>query len=87
MHRPEEFQQPHVALRNIPYLWADASTRDKLSEGGVLGSGRILWTQNACGSRTRSGDAIAFVDGIGTIFVDSRWLTKTKIVAGQAIPS
>ena len=75
MSRPQAFQQSHVALRNLPYAYADGSLSEPSDLGGVLGSGQIVWTEQAFASRVRPSSAVGFVEGIGMVHVDPRWLT------------
>ncbi len=75
MPPPQTFRQPHVALRNLPYDSAEAAFPEAFSLGGVLGSGQVVWTEQAYASRTRPQSTLAFVEGIGMVLVDPYWLT------------
>ncbi len=73
MNKPVAFRQPYVAARNMPYLFGAPSTQPY---GGVLSKGQIVWMDDA--SSVRLNPAPAFVDGIGLILVDPRWLLNDQ---------
>jgi hypothetical protein len=68
MLKPENFKKAHVSIRNLPYQMFTEH-----SEGGVLGRGRVIWTRDQFGAK-RPHSAMAYVEEIGTILVDPRWL-------------
>lgn len=78
MLRPQVFQQANVAVRNLPYTVLEESLRDSIDTGGVLGSGQLVWTEMSFTASPRPHSAIGFVDGIGMILVDPRWLTAPR---------
>ncbi len=78
MLKPQVFQQANVAFRNIPYTVLEGSLRDSIDTGGVLGSGQVVWTENSMKALPRPHSARAFVDGIGMVMVDPRWLTTPR---------
>ena len=69
MVKPETFQTPLITLRNTPY---DMLTGH--SEGGVLGRGRVIWTPDPSVPSKRPRSTTAFVEEIGTVIIDGRWL-------------
>ncbi len=75
MPPPQTFQQSHVALQNLPYAYAENTSTEAFPFGGVLGLGQVVWTEQAYASRIRPKSALAFVEGIGMVHVDPRWLT------------
>ena len=74
MFRPETFQQPYVALRNIPYVYGDSSSGQESPSGGVLGAGQTVWTKEF--KLKKSCSATAFVEGVGIVSLDPRWLVR-----------
>lgn len=78
MLKPQVFQQANVAVRNLPYTVLEESLRDSIDTGGVLGSGQLVWTESLLPARPRPHSAIGFVDGIGMIRVDPRWLSAPR---------
>ena len=78
MHKPQVFQQANIAVRNLPYTVLEDSLRDSVDTGGVLGSGQLVWTESSLTARPHPHSAIGFVDGIGMIRVDPRWLSAPR---------
>lgn len=78
MLKPQVFQQAHIAVHNLPYTVLEGSLRDSTDTGGVLGSGQLVWTESLFASRPRPHSAIAYVDGIGMVRVDPRWLSAPR---------
>ena len=76
MFKPEAFQQPYVALRNIPYQCGDPSAKGATPSGGVLGRGQTVWTKENYELKTYPRTTTAFVDDIGIISLDPRWLVR-----------
>ena len=78
MLKPQVFQQANVALRNLPYTVLEGSFRDPIDTGGVLGSGQLVWTESSFPAQPRPHIARAYVDGIGMVMVDPRWLSAPR---------
>lgn len=78
MLKPQGFQQENVAIMNLPYIAMEDSLRESLDAGGVLGSGQIVWTETAFVTRPRPHSAMAYIDGIGVVRIDPRWLTPPR---------
>ena len=78
MLKPQVFQQANVAVRNLPYTVLEESLRDSVDTGGVLGSGQLVWTEDSFAVRPRPHSARAYVDGIGMVMVDPRWLAAPQ---------
>lgn len=78
MLKPQVFQQANVAFRNMPYTVLEGSLSDSIDSGGVLGSGQLVWTEDCLPAIARPHSARAFVDGIGMVMVDPRWLTAQR---------
>ncbi len=78
MLKPQLFQKQHIATRNLPYIVMEDSLREAIDAGGVLGSGQVVWTETAFPARPRPHTAMAFVDGIGMVRVDPRWLASSR---------
>lgn len=79
MLKPDAFQQPFVALRNIPYLYGDPSNRDHL-QGGVLRQGQTVWTKLTAVPERHVRAAAAFVEGVGVVSLDPHWLIPAAIL-------
>ena len=71
MVKPETFQKPCVALRHVPYLFEENSPT-----GGVLGRGQTVWVQNDCDPQKAPHAARAFVENVGVVSLDPRWLVS-----------
>jgi hypothetical protein len=82
MFRPDVFKQPYCAIRAVPYLCGDGSAQD--SSGGVLGRGQTVWTKEAYESKGYPASAVAFVDGVGIVSLDTRWLVRADIISTAA---
>ena len=81
MLRPDAFQRPHIALGNLPYQVVTESSTPSLPEGGVLKTGRVVWTRELL-TRARHRQALAFIEDIGTVLLDSRWLKTADLAEG-----
>lgn len=81
MNKPHAFQQPYVAAQNIPYLCAASFSQASSCSGGVLSRGQVVWLSNSNNLSVRSHDAPAFVDGIGLVSLDPRWLVSSQMKA------
>ena len=86
MVKPAIFQQPYVTARNMPYVYTDESVSNQFALEGVLCSGQIVWIGEADTSRARPRSAVGFVDGIGIVVVDPRWLTRAQAPVTQSTP-
>jgi hypothetical protein len=75
MTRPATFQNPHIALQNLPYSSVNGSASEAPTLGGVLCCGQIVWTAEPFTMSQRPRSALAFVEGIGTVRIDPRWIT------------
>ena len=69
MLKPETFRTAHVTLHHMPYQMLAGHT-----EGGVLSRGRIIWTRDHAAASRPAHSTMAFVEEIGTVLIDSRWL-------------
>ncbi len=78
MVKPAIFQQPYVTARNVTYAYTDESVANQPSLEGVLGSGQVVWVRETYAPRARPRSAVGFVDGIGIVVVDPRWLTRAQ---------
>lgn len=83
MLKPHVFQQPCVATRNLPYINLDGPLNAGFSNGGVIGTGQVVWLEESTARKIGSTAANAFVEGIGVVSIDARWLTKTEIETAQ----
>ncbi len=81
MLRPDVYRQPHVALQHIPYICGGGSTIRDSSSGGVLGRGQTVWTSDNCQSKTYQSLTSAFVEGIGIVSLDPRWLVRADVLS------
>ena len=83
MNRPQEFQAVCRAVQNMPYRFASGSSDDAADSGGVLGKGQLVWTCRRENTTGRPTSITAFVDDLGLISLDSRWLTSEAIPLRQ----
>ena len=83
MQRPDSFQLPYVVMRNLPYRSIQDSFEAEQRDGGVLRTGETVWTVEdyRLGRCPRS--ATAFVDGVGVVALDPRWLAQANILAAE----
>ena len=79
MNKPVAFRQPYVAARNMPHLFGDHPIQ---TYGGVLSRGQIIWMDDACSAGPNP--APAFVDGMGLISIDPRWLLTQQSKAASS---
>lgn len=75
MQKPEKFEKPYRTWCSIPYTMMLETSFQPTSNGGVLDAGQLLWTRQTLPSPSSARVALAFVDGIGTVLIDPRWLT------------
>jgi hypothetical protein len=80
MTRPQEFQKAYRATRNTPYLRGSPLA---LASGGVLAQGKLVWLQSTFSAETRPISISAFVDDIGIITLDPRWLAIANLTNGE----
>ncbi len=78
MLKPQGFQQENIAVRNLPYIAMEDNLRESQDAGGVLGSGQIVWTEAALATRPLPHSAMAYIEGIGVVRIDPRWLTPPR---------
>jgi hypothetical protein len=74
MTKPSEFREVYIATQNIPYL---RESPQELVSGGVLAKGQLVWVQTIFDAEERP-TISAFVDDVGVISLDARWLTAAK---------
>ena len=76
--KPQDYAETCSIVGNLPYQCEDGLMGAPMA-GGVLAKGGRVWVQRfhhgkkSCGS-TRC--VFAYVDGIGMVSVDSRWLVR-----------
>ena len=80
MTKPNEFREVYLAIQNIPYL---RESHQDLASGGVLARGQLVWVQTTNDAEERSNSISAFVDDIGIISLDPRWLAVAKFTDGE----
>lgn len=79
MMKPETYGETCVIVRNLPYECED-DRRGPSTAGGVLGKGSVVWVERRDGNRngsvssSRTGSVTAYVEGIGVVSVDPRYL-------------
>ena len=76
MNRPQEFQAACRAAQNMPYRFVSGFFDDTADSGGVLSKGQLVWTCREENRTRRTISIKAFVDDLGVISLDSRWLTE-----------
>ena len=80
MTKPNEFREVYLAIQNIPYL---RESPQDLASGGVLAKGQLVWVQTTDDAEERPNSISAFVDDIGIISLDPRWLAVAKFTEGE----
>lgn len=82
--RPEGFTRPCRTSNITPYQIithpADIPERGS-SNGGVFHRGQIVWTQSSEASQTLAHTTAGFVDGLGYVLLDPRYLKEAEIVS------
>ena len=76
MLRPEVYSQSYVAIRPTPYLCGETASPG--SPGGVLRRGQTVWTRET--PKGYPGSAPVYVDGIGIVSLDTRWLVRADVL-------
>jgi hypothetical protein len=74
MDKPQTFRKQYITRQNLPYVFGETASVPRSLYCGVLGRGQIVWMDEVAHSGRRPIPASAFVDGIGLISVDARWL-------------
>ena len=69
--RPSSFRIPYIASRHLPYCRTNINGVDASVDGGVLKENQIIWLSSDRDDRVI---VSAFVDHIGEISVDARFL-------------
>ena len=77
MTKPDKFREGYIAIQNIPYL---RKSPQNLVSGGVLCKGQLVWVQTMFEMEERPNSISAFVDDIGIILLDPRWLAIAKSI-------
>ena len=77
--KPSEYKQPFALMQATPYEITDPLNKELLPGSGVLGVGQILWLAALPAVRAKPQAPVkAYVEGIGVIFIDSRFLAPLK---------
>jgi hypothetical protein len=79
--KPEEFQEAYVAIRHLPYL---RESSHNIAGGGVLAQGQQVWIRSMDESEPEQNSIYAFVEDIGIVALDPRWLRKRDSPLGRA---
>ena len=69
------FDRHYLVAQPIPYRFVEPSGKTS-SSGGVLQGGQSVWLENAIERKRLSPLVRGFVDSLGVIVVDPRWLKK-----------
>jgi hypothetical protein len=80
MTKPNEFREVYIAIQNIPYL---RESLQDFASGGVLAKGQLVWVQTIFDAEERPNSIYAFVDDIGIILLDHRWLAVAKFTDSE----
>ncbi len=85
--RPADFTTPHRTSNITPYQMitnpSDLPERGS-SNGGVFHRGQIVWTQDSPAHTSVPSTTLGFVDGLGHVLVDPRFLKRVD-PAGAAL--
>jgi hypothetical protein len=76
--KPEDYAETCSTVGNLPYQCEDGLKGTPMA-GGVLAKGGTVWVQPFHRGKKRGGSAryvSAYVDGIGMVSIDSRWLVR-----------
>lgn len=87
MLRPADFTTPYRTSNVTPYQMINNPTDQPergSSNGGVFHRGQIVWTQESPATNSTSLAAVGFVDGLGHVIVDSRFLKKADVLSGSS---
>jgi hypothetical protein len=79
--KPVAFGQSYVATHNIPYDCADSKVPLGMSHGGVLKRGQMVWLEEALSVAKRPRTVTAYVEGVGLVAIDPRWLVSWRVEA------
>lgn len=80
MAKPQSYKYSYVALHSIPYIEADEV--HSANCGGVLGRGEVVWTPHL--HQQRASQVTAYVDSVGVISLDPRWLVSPELYGAQS---
>jgi hypothetical protein len=81
MRKPNKFREACVVVQDLPYL---RESPQNLASGGVLAKGQLVWVQTMFHAEERSNSISAFVDDVGIISLDARWLAVPKFIDSEA---
>ena len=84
LSKPEAFQKQHVAFRHIPYVCDEAANDRSSHTGGVIGRGETVWTTETFETGHCPASAKVFVESVGVISLDPRWLVRADALADGA---
>lgn len=79
MVRPDTFQQPFIAVHNVPYICGGDPSAGHAA-GGVLRRGQTVWTKDYEVVKTSSKNIVGFVEGVGVISISPRALKRADIL-------
>lgn len=80
MAKPPAYKYSYVALHSIPYLEGDGS--ENLACGGVIRKGEVVWTDHL--HQRQPAQVTAFLDPVGFVSLDPRWLVPPELYRGAA---
>jgi hypothetical protein len=72
--RPTCFKFPYVTTQSLPYSHGEASYQERYLDGGVLAEGQTIWLQSPRDMRSGEIMVPAFVEPLGVITLDVRFL-------------
>ncbi len=70
MTKPQEFQEQTTIQHETSYQLDPHYPKGPQASTGVLGAGRVVWTQTPGEDAAEHGKATAFADGIGVVSVE-----------------
>ena len=76
MTKPQEFQDQTTIQHETRYQVDEHYPKGPQAGTGVLGAGRVVWTQGQTNRASDEAQAKAFADGIGVISVEAASLRQ-----------
>jgi hypothetical protein len=74
MNRPHDYDEVRVTVRNLTYQCEDEHFNGMHTTGGVLSKGQTVWIRKSPGLTHAIS---AYVEGIGLVTIDPRFLVRT----------
>lgn len=80
MSKPQAFKHAFVALHSTPYIETDGARPHQPLPAGTLDRGQLVWAGHL--HQCKPSLVTAFVDSVGIVSLDPRWLVPAELYSG-----